>query len=355
MKRFTLIVCFCLLLIIAVPVTATSTSITGDSISSITPTGGATNTYVIVTINGNNFSASAYPGSVRLEKSGSKISASTYELWTPSQIKCRFDIPKNADTGTWDVVVVKGYDDTVVERDDMFTVTDPMTLTSISPKSGRNDDDDVDFTIKGKNFEDNIAKVYLLNDDDETIEADDVDRKSKTEITGTFDLEDEDEGDYEVCVKDDYGAVECDLDFEILTSAEGSIEISSSPSGASIYIDNIANGTTPNTIDDILVGSYKIVLKKSGYEDWGKVVTVDDGETTEVDANLYAVRTATPTTQSTPAPTTVPRTTVRTTAKSTIKIPTTWVDTPTTTAESPLDPAILIGAVGLVFLALRKH
>ena len=188
------------------------------------------------------------------------------------------------------------------------------------------------------------------------ISADDVDRKSSSEITGTFDLEDEDEGTYDVCVKDDFGAIECDLDFEILTNAEGSIEISSSPSGASIFIDNIANGTTPNTVDDILVGSYKIVLKKSGYDDWGKVVNVEEGEVTEVDATLYAIRTATPTTApAAPAQTTAPRTTVRTTVKSTIKIPTTWVDTATTTAASPLDPAIIIGAVGLVLLALRKH
>ena len=240
-------------------------------------------------------------------------------------------------------------------KEDAFTVTEAMTLTSISPDSGRADDDDLDFTLKGKKFEDNIADVYLLNDDNK-ISADDFDRKSSSEITGTFDLEDEDEGTYDVCVKDDFGAIECDLDFEILTNAEGSIEISSSPSGASIFIDNIANGTTPNTVDDILVGSYKIVLKKSGYDDWGKVVNVEEDEVTEVDATLYAIRTATPTTApAAPAQTTVPRTTVRTTVKSTIKIPTTWVDTATTTAASPLDPAIIIGAVGLVLLALRKH
>jgi len=353
MKRFTLIVCFSiLLLIIAAPVTATSTSIATDTISSISPTGGATYTLVTVTINGNNFTTSS--GSARLERSGDKITASSC-TWSTSQVVCKFDIPKNADTGTWDVVVVKGFDQTVVEEDDMFTVTDPMTLTSISPESGRADNDDLDFTLKGKNFKDNIADVYLLKDDDK-ISADEFKRKSSSEITGTFDLEGEDEGTYDVCVKDDYGAVECDLDFEILTNAEGSIEISSSPSGAAIYIDNIANGTTPNTVDDILVGSYKIVLKKSGYDDWGKVVNVEEDEVTEVDATLYAIRTATPTTApAAPVQTTAPRTTVRTTVKSTIKIPTTWVDTATTTAASPLDPAIIIGAVGLVFLVLRKH
>ncbi|MFA5267688.1 MAG: PEGA domain-containing protein [Methanoregula sp.] len=353
MKRFTLIVCFCLLLIIAVPVSA---NVGEDSISTISPSGGATDNVVTVTITGQNFSTSQYPGSVRLEKSGkSDITSSSCSEWSSTQVKCKFNIPKNAATGMWDLVVVKGNNLGEIEKDDMFTVTDPMTLTSISPKSGRNDDDDVDFTIKGKNFEDNIASVYLLSDDDEEITADDFERESSTEITGTFDLEDEDEGTYDVCVEDDYGAVECDLEFEITSTASGSIAISSSPSGAAIYIDNIANGTTPNTVDDLLVGSYKIVLKKSGYEDWGKIVNVEEEEEAEVDAKLYAVATATPTTKSTPAPTTVPRTTVRTTVKSTIKIPTTWVDTPTTTAESPLDPAILIGAVGLVFLALRKH
>lgn len=352
MKRFTLIVCFSiLLLIMAAPV---SGNVGEDSISSISPSGGATNQLVEVTVTGQNFSTSNYPGSIRLEKSSDKITSSSCSDWSSTRVVCKLSIPKNADTGEWDLVVVKGNNYGEVLRADFFTITDPITLTSISPESGRADDDDLDFTIKGKNFEDNIADVYLLGDDDEKISADSFDRDSSSVITGTFDLEDEDEGTYDVCVKDDFGAIECDLEFEILTNAEGNIEISSSPSGASIYIDNVANGTTPNTVKNILVGSYKIVLKKSGYEDWGKVVNVEEDETTEVDANLYAIRTAAPTTAQAPAQTTVPRTTVRTTVKSTIKIPTTWVDTPTTTAASPLDPAIIIGAVGLVFLALRK-
>ena len=89
------------------------------------------------------------------------------------------------------------------------------------------------------------------------------------------------------------------------------------------------------------------------------MVKVEEDETTEVDGTLYAAATttATPartTTQATPRPTTAP-TPVRTTAERTVKIPTTLADTPSPTEESPADPAIIIGAVCLAFIALRKH
>ena len=99
MKRFTLIVCFSiLLLIIAAPVSA---NVGEDSISTISPSGGATDNVVTVTITGQNFSTSQYPGSVRLEKSSDKITASSYTSWSTTQIVCKISIPKNADTGTW--------------------------------------------------------------------------------------------------------------------------------------------------------------------------------------------------------------------------------------------------------------
>jgi len=67
-------------------------------------------------------------------------------------------------------------------------------------------------------------------------------------------------------------------------------------------------------VDDLAEGSYKVVLKKSGYSDWGKIVKVTEGDTTTVDADLDAL-TAAPTA----APTTAP-TTVKTVAKSTLKV-----------------------------------
>jgi hypothetical protein len=202
--------------------------------------------------------------------------------------------------------------------------------------------------------------VYLYNDDYDNITADDVSAAS-TKITGTFDLEDAAEDEYEICVVNSYGIVECDLDFDIAIVETGSIAVSSSPTGASIYVDGTAYGTTPDTVDDLVEGSHKLVLKKTGYEEWGKIVTVEADDETEVDADLNPVTTVPATVRITePAPvyTTIRSTTVKTTRASTIAIPTTWADTAETTAESsPLDPVVVIGAVGLgmAVVILRKH
>jgi len=230
-----------------------------------------------------------------------------------------------------------------------------MTLTSISPTSGQIDDD-VDFTLVGTNLDD-VEEVYLYYKNSDNITADsdfDISDDGK-KIKGTFDLSDAEEGTYDVCVMDSYNVVKCDPSFKVTTNEVGSIDIASNPSGASIFVDGIANGTTPNTVD-IIAGSHKIILRKTGYEEWGKIVTVTDGETTEVNGNLNAISasaTAAPTNNPAPVVTTRP-TTARTTVKSTVKVPTSWADKPTTTAASPGDPVIIIGTLGLAFLALRK-
>jgi hypothetical protein len=358
MKRFTFIVCISLLLIVliaAVPVTATSTTISGDSITSVSPAVGHLSKTVTVTISGVNFTSTT--GSVRLEKDGETDIDGTVTSWSVSSIVCKFTIKSTKDTGDWDLVVVKGYDSTEIVKADGFAITESITISSISPTSAQADDEDVDFTLTGTNFdEDIIDDVYLYNDNYDNISADDFEVSSTTKIKGTFDLSDADDDKYEVCVEDKYGEAKCDLTFTITTNEVGSIEITSNPSGAAIYVDGIANGTTPNTVDDIIVGSHKITIKKSGYEDWGKIVNVEADDTVDVEAKLYAVSAATttaPTNNPAPVVTTRP-TTARTTAKSTVKVPTSWVDTPTTTAASPVDPVIVIGTIGLAFLALRK-
>jgi len=47
----------------------------------------------------------------------------------------------------------------------------------------------------------------------------------------------------------------------------GSVSVSSTPSGASIYLDGTYKGTTPETIFDVPVGNHSILLTKSGYYD----------------------------------------------------------------------------------------
>ena len=47
----------------------------------------------------------------------------------------------------------------------------------------------------------------------------------------------------------------------------GLVSVSSTPSGASIYLDGTHKGTTPETIFDVPVGTHSILLTKSGYYD----------------------------------------------------------------------------------------
>ena len=337
-------------------------SAAAPTISTITPAVGLnTGTLSGVAIAGTYFSAGGV--SVNLTRSNEDNITGTCSRNSATAITCSFPLSGTED-GAWNVVVINA-DGKSATKSGGFTILSEsgsdVTITSISPAAAMAGDD-IDFTITGKDFVTAMTyEVYLYNSDYENITAEDIEVKSATGIKGSFDLDnDADVDTYQLCIKDGFGGIECKKNaFRITTNEVGSIEISSSPTGATIYIDDIANGTTPRTIDDLIVGSYKITLKKAGYQDWAKMVKVEEDETTEVDGTLYAAATttATPartTTQATPRPTTAP-TPVRTTAEKTVKIPTTLADTPSPTEESPADPAIIIGAVCLAFIALRKH
>jgi len=337
-----------LLMFVAVPVTAGLLTV-----SSISPAVGYTNgKSVTVTITGTNFSSAE--GDVWLELSGEDDLEAKIVSWTDTTIVGKIRISTAEETGDWAVVVAQADGETEGKKTGAFTIVDKISLTSITPASGPANDDDVDFTLTGTGLGD-IEEVYLYNNDyDENITAEDVDALSAVKVKGTFDLEDMDEDTYDVCVVDTYGTIECGLSFKITSGEVGSIEVSSSPSGATILIDGSARGTTPDIIEDILEGSHRVILQKSGYEDWGKMVTVEADETVEVDANLVAVTTVA-TTVPTPVPTTEktpPSTTERTAEKTTV------LTTPaTTTKASPLDPMTVLGAacLGIGFVVLRRR
>ena len=66
----------------------------------------------------------------------------------------------------------------------------------------------------------------------------------------------------------------------------GSISVSSTPSGADIYLDGEYKGTTPKTISGIQIGSHTIRLEKSGYGDATRTVNVRSGETATLSETL---------------------------------------------------------------------
>lgn len=63
-----------------------------------------------------------------------------------------------------------------------------------------------------------------------------------------------------------------------VASATETLSISSTPSGASVYLDGVYKGTTPLTILDVSVGSHTIKLTLSGYADHIEIVTVVTGD-----------------------------------------------------------------------------
>jgi hypothetical protein len=60
-------------------------------------------------------------------------------------------------------------------------------------------------------------------------------------------------------------------------SQKGSIILTSSPSGAQVYLDNQYQGSTPLAIPDLTLGSHKLEYHYLGYKSWSTVITVTQG------------------------------------------------------------------------------
>ncbi|MBN1223158.1 MAG: PEGA domain-containing protein, partial [Candidatus Aminicenantes bacterium] len=69
----------------------------------------------------------------------------------------------------------------------------------------------------------------------------------------------------------------------------GSIQVNSSPAGASVFLDGQDTGRVTNTtLTDVAAGSHTVSLRKDGYGDYETSVSVTDGATATVDASLTA-------------------------------------------------------------------
>lgn len=73
------------------------------------------------------------------------------------------------------------------------------------------------------------------------------------------------------------------IELEPLTN---SIHVFSTPSGASVYLDNVSKIDTNCTLSEVAVGQHTITLKKSGYCDVIKNVSVPVGKALELHENL---------------------------------------------------------------------
>ena len=69
----------------------------------------------------------------------------------------------------------------------------------------------------------------------------------------------------------------------------GYISVTSIPSGASVTIDGKSCGTTPCNVTDVLVGSRKVEISKTGYNTYTQNIEVKEGEVANVQAKLSNV------------------------------------------------------------------
>ncbi len=68
--------------------------------------------------------------------------------------------------------------------------------------------------------------------------------------------------------------------------AGSTLSLSSQPQGTEIYLGQAYLGRTPTTLSRVDAGSYGLVLKKEGFQDWNLQFYLQDGETKEIQAVL---------------------------------------------------------------------
>jgi hypothetical protein len=66
----------------------------------------------------------------------------------------------------------------------------------------------------------------------------------------------------------------------------GIVNVSSTPSGASVYMDSFYHGVTPVSLENVEPGQHSILIRKDGYKDYNTTITVAVGVVTTVAATL---------------------------------------------------------------------
>ena len=57
-------------------------------------------------------------------------------------------------------------------------------------------------------------------------------------------------------------------------AGKSTLQFSTSPEGAQIYLDNQYHGTTPSTLSDVSTGVHSLEFRYPGYQSWKANITV---------------------------------------------------------------------------------
>lgn len=330
------------------PVLFTLTS--SPVISGISPPSGINNGPVTIAVTGTTFLA---PVTVMLTNGSTSIPGANNAVTGGTGITSTFNLI-NAAPGTWSVVVINTDSGTATLQNGFTVISaaSASTVSSITPASGTVNTTVSITNLAGNGFQSN-AQMLLTRSGYNDIPG--VENSvSPTQIVGTFNLNNIVPGSYTVCVLYDGTNRICGPAFTINGNVpvNGSIAFTSNPAtGVGVFLNNVFKGTTPLTLYNITPGTYTVTFKLSGYDPQSKSYIVTAGQSTNAYGYLNANTIATTTAPVYTVPTTIPRT-ATTIKKSTAKVPTPW---PTATpTKSPTDLLIVLGAVGLGVVVLRK-
>jgi hypothetical protein len=92
----------------------------------------------------------------------------------------------------------------------------------------------------------------------------------------------------------------------------GTLSITSSPTGATVYVDGVSKGATSKTLSGVSAGTHTVRVVKSGYQEYSETVRVTAGRTTTVSASL--IKNGASSLAPVVTTTTIPVTTTKTTA-----------------------------------------
>ena len=339
------------------PVTFTATGTAATSaptISSVTPAFGYNSTTITInSIAGTGFSTSSAPGVVLMKGGQTNITATGVTYSSATSIACTLDIT-NKQAGYWNVIVTNpdGQSATLTSGFEIKDSTAAVTLSSITPSSAQTNTTVSITSLSGTGFvvtPQIILRRSLYNDLYGTVTA-----TTTTNIVGTFDLTNRVPGSYQVCVINSGVDPVCGLTFTInsvASTANGSINVKSSPSISKIFLNSVFQGYTPMTLENITPNTYTVIIRSAGYNDYSESFAVTAGNISYITGSLVLAPEVTTATVTAPK-TTV--TTVKTTAKSTVKAPTPWPTT-TPTQASPLGIEIgIIATIGAVLLVMWR-
>lgn len=317
------------------PVTFVATAIPSVStpqISGISPAGAVNTGSQTLEITGTGFSSPT----VILSRTGQPtLTGAVAGTDTATRISRTFNL-NGAAPGTWNLIVLNtnGKSDT-----GLFVVrSSGVTVSSISPNAGTANTT-VQVTISGTGFAASLVRIRLYRGSN-YISGSVHTGGTSTKVTGTFNLNQAVPGTYDVCVLPNGTEAEriCGPLFRVHAD-RGSILVISSPTGATVYLNNVFIGHTPITSDGILPGTHTVLVRNQGYADWTEGVRVTPGNVTTVDATLAPA-------PPTPVPTTI---TTVTTAPPPITGPI------PTTKPLPVDPVLCVAVVVLMMMVSGKR